>query len=149
MPAEELIKKHEVSQLLPYFNTFEAAITTAGFLMKVMDNKAYVYLMRSLGYMGEYPDSFYDEDKEINKQLFDFESSLQVEKDYLKWNEHYVKTMSVQSFPEDCCLSVMDQLIGDPKVPQIKSMILTLYQGLFIILIKRKRLQLLISAIKH
>lgn len=115
IPAEELIRKGEVDKLLPYFNTLEAAITTAGLKLKPIDNRQYVYILRGLGYMGEYPDTYYDENKEINKQLFDFESSLHVEKDHLKWNNHYVKTMSVQEFPEECCLPIMDQLLGDPK----------------------------------
>lgn len=112
-PEENAFKKMNTLAI-----AFEQSLQNLYFYPSRLDNKTWLMLMRGMLYPGVKPWSDMDEYKELSDQIFDNDTTLEVERDYVKLGDSYVRSMSVQQFPEETSLPIMTFLIGDPKGSQ-------------------------------
>jgi conjugal transfer ATP-binding protein TraC len=83
-----------------------------------IDNETFLMMMRGLIYPGEKASRYMDQNKELNEQIFDYDTTLEIKADKLKLADKHVRSMSVQQYPNETALPVMSFLIGDPKGSQ-------------------------------
>jgi conjugal transfer ATP-binding protein TraC len=108
-PSERELENAEAAIL-----RIEQALKTVGVSPQRIDATQYLVLLRSLLFMGSEPARWYDEDKLIKEQVLPYDSSVECKPDHLKINGTYIRSLSVQAYPDSTHLGVMNQLIGDP-----------------------------------
>lgn len=109
-PSEEQFKAVRSLQV-----SCESQLKTIGFYPTVVDHELYISLMRSIVYFNDERTMRMDLNAEINQQIFDNDTDLEVAAEHLRINENYYRIMSVQEFPEDMVLPQMTTLLGCPR----------------------------------
>jgi conjugal transfer ATP-binding protein TraC len=92
----------------------EESFKTAGLHPQRLNAMQYLIVLRSILFMGRAPDRWYDESRLIRDQVMPYDATLDCTSDYLRINDSYIRTLSVQSYPEMTALDAMNSLIGDP-----------------------------------
>jgi conjugal transfer ATP-binding protein TraC len=98
--------------------SFEQTFETLNLFPQRIDNEGFLMLMRGLIYPGEKPNQHMDKYKELNEQIFNYETHVEIQKNKVIVGEHHVRSMSVQQYPSRTVLPMMSFLIGDPKGSQ-------------------------------
>ena len=95
--------------------SIHSALKTLEMGPEYVNNSMYLMLMRSMLYPNKPLDPYIDVNKELNEQIFRWDTHIKVEKDHLQVDDVYVRSMSVSRYPERTCLPVMSNLLGDPQ----------------------------------
>jgi conjugal transfer ATP-binding protein TraC len=90
----------------------QSQFATIGFNPTPMDHELYLSVVRSLIYFDEQRPLAMDLNKEINEQIFDNDTDLQVEAEHVRINDNFFRVMSVQHYPKDMVLPKMSGLLG-------------------------------------
>jgi conjugal transfer ATP-binding protein TraC len=114
VPVGKTPSERELESATACMLRVEQSFKTAGLNPQRLDAAQYLIVLRSILFMGQPPDRWYDEKRLIRDQVMPFDASLEVTSDYARINDTYIRTLSVQSYPEMTALDVMNQLIGDP-----------------------------------
>ena len=108
----------EYSKLNTYCIALEQSLESIGLYPARQDQKNFLIINRSILNPGQHPITDYDDNRELNEQIFTNEDSITVHKDHIQINDNYVKSLSVQRYPEFTALPAMIDLLGDPKGSQ-------------------------------
>ena len=109
-PSDKQIKTARSLQI-----AMQSQLKTIGFNPTPMDHEFYLSIMRSFIYFGTDRPLTMDLNKEINEQIFDNDTDLQVESDHVRVNDNYFRVMSVQNYPKDMVLPSMTAILGCPQ----------------------------------
>ena len=75
----------------------------------------YLTLLRSILFMGEAPERWYDDDRLIREQVFPYDADMEVQPKQVRINDTYIRSLSTQNYPDMVNLGILNQLIGDPN----------------------------------
>jgi conjugal transfer ATP-binding protein TraC len=114
IPVSKSPNERELESVEAAIMRIEQSFKTIGLSPQRLDASQYLVLLRSILFMGQEPDRWYDEDKLIKDQVMPFDASLESTADYVKLKNTVVRSLSTQAFPDSTSLGVMNQLIGDP-----------------------------------
>lgn len=100
------VTEREIENLVEIRNKVESSLKSVHLNPSTLDAREYIRALNSmLNWGGESnwrksPTEF-DETETINKQLFDYTSSVDVKKDHIKIGKAYIKTLSAKTFPSE------------------------------------------------
>lgn len=96
-------------------SAFESTLQTLRVNPSPMTALDYLVIMRLILNPSEYPTTKVDENKELNEQIFDFDSYVEPGLKEVKVNDLYFRSLSIQQYPEYQRLPHVSNLIGDVK----------------------------------
>jgi len=115
IPLSKTPNDRELEDVRAAVMRFKESFKSVG-LSPIQCNAAmYLGLLRTILFMGEAPASFYDDDQLIREQVFPFSADAEMETKHLRINDTYIRSLSVQNYPDMVSLGVLNQLIGDPN----------------------------------
>lgn len=108
----------EIEQISKVRETLYSNIEAARLSPDPLDNKRYIRLMQTL--LNHSPSAGWrfgrtqvDEHETINKQIFDFTTQIDVEKNHLKIGDTFVQTLSAKQLPEQTYFGTAMNYIGN------------------------------------
>jgi conjugal transfer ATP-binding protein TraC len=118
VPVDKVPTDEDFDKIRTLAVSFESALTSLKCSPSQMNHEDYLAIMRQMLNPSKYPKMQFDPNREINEQIFDNEDSVHVEKGHLVVNDRYVRSLSVQRFPEVALLPQVSHLVGDPRGSQ-------------------------------
>ncbi|MBC6987740.1 TraC family protein [Alteromonas sp. BZK5] len=115
IPVSKIPTEEEFDKIRTLSVSFASALMSLNCSPRQMNHEDYLAVMRQMLNPSKYPKMQLDPNLELNEQIFDYEDSIKIEKNHLEVNERFVKSMSVQRFPEVALLPQVSHLIGDPR----------------------------------
>lgn len=98
--------------------SMQQTLESLDFYPQSMDHLMFLALTRGILYPGRKPSNDFDEYKELNEQIFDIDTDIEVGKEHLKIGDTWVRSLSVQRYPQQTALPIMSYLVGDPMGSQ-------------------------------
>lgn len=104
IPVSKSPNERELESVEAAIMRIEQSFKTIGLSPQRLDASQYLVLLRSILFMGQEPDRWYDEDKLIKDQVMPFDASLESTADYVKLKNTVVRSLSTQAFPDSTSL---------------------------------------------
>ena len=98
--------------------SFESSLVSLKCSPSQMNHEDYLAVTRQMLNPDKYPKMQLDPEAELNEQVFDNDDSIHIEKNHLVVNDRFVRSLSVQRYPEVALLPQVSHLIGDPRGSQ-------------------------------
>jgi conjugal transfer ATP-binding protein TraC len=115
IPCSASPTEEDFNQLRSMQLSIKAQFDTIRMYPTVVDHELYISLMRSIVYFGEERPMKMDINAEINQQIFDVDTDMEIHKDHLRINDKYFRVMSVEQYPQQTVLPEVGSLLGCPK----------------------------------
>lgn len=96
-------------------SAFESTLETLKVNPSAMSPEDYLVMMRLILKPTEYPNTKVDLNKELNEQIFDYDSYIEPSLNEVKVNDLFFRSLSIQMYPEYTRLPHVSNLIGDVK----------------------------------
>lgn len=123
IPVSKTPNERELEDVKAAILRFQESFKSVGLGPVPANAQMYLTLLRSILFMGEEPERWYDDDRLIREQVFPYDADLEVDSRHVrigqtkggKHNDIYVRSLSTQNFPDMVNLGILNQLIGDPN----------------------------------
>lgn len=98
---------------------FKESFRSVGLGPTGVDGRTYLKLLRMILFMGETPESWYDDDRLLREQVMPYDAEVEASSHYVRIGkpdkEVYIRSLSAQTYPDQVSLGILNQLIGDPN----------------------------------
>ncbi len=115
VPVGKVPTDEEFDKIRTLSVSFESSLSSLKCSPYSINHEDYVILTRQMLNPSKFPQTQLDPNRELSEQIFDFEDSIHIDKDHLVVNDRYVRSLSVQRYPEVAILPQVSHLVGDPK----------------------------------
>lgn len=115
VPVSKTPNERELEDVRAAIMRFQESFKSVGLGPQPANAQMYLTLLRSILFMGEEPERWYDDDRLIREQVFPYDADMEVTPKHARINDNYIRSLSSQNFPDMVSLGILNQLIGDPN----------------------------------
>ena len=115
IPVSKSPNEREMEDARAAVMRFKESFKSVGLGPVAANAQMYLTLLRSILFMGEAPERWYDNDRLIREQVFPYDADMEVKAKHARINNTYIRSLSTQNYPDMVNLGILNQLIGDPN----------------------------------
>lgn len=115
VPVSKSPNERELQDVKAAMMRVKESFKSVGLGPAEVDAQTYLILLRSILFMGEEPERWYDNDRLIKEQVFPYDGDMEVTPSYVRIKDTFIRSLSTQNYPDMVSLGLLNQLIGDPN----------------------------------